>query len=151
MLPTGGAAADGPAVGSSSSASKAKSFILDPPLPVVVYSTTLPTPNPTSGKALLCYTGSKRSRSENMCQNLSGLCLHQNDGSGSGSGAAATNDGCGSGCGPADVDKKVGSIVSDLEVIEAIVSNLKVEDDDVIDSDGDIDGLNADDQSYFDM
>ncbi|ONM19056.1 hypothetical protein ZEAMMB73_Zm00001d004514 [Zea mays] len=104
MLPTGGAAADGPAVGSSSSASKAKSFILDPPLPVVVYSTTLPTPNPTSGKALLCYT-----------------------------------------------DKKVGSIVSDLEVIEAIVSNLKVEDDDVIDSDGDIDGLNADDQSYFDM
>ncbi|ONM29535.1 hypothetical protein ZEAMMB73_Zm00001d039622 [Zea mays] len=162
MLPTGGAAADGPAVGSSSSAFKAKSFILDPPLPVVVHSTTLPTPNPTSGKALLCYTGSKRSRSENMCQNLSGLCLHQNDGSGSGSGAAATNDGCGSGCGAADVgrdtlpsgggsDKKVGSIVSDLEVIEAIVSNLKVEDDDVIDSDGDIDGLNADDQSYFDM
>lgn len=48
-------------------------------------------------------------------------------------------------------DKKVGSIVGDLEVIEAIVSNLKVEDDDVIDSDGDIDGLNADDQSYFDM
>lgn len=97
MLPTGGAAVDGPAVGSSSSASKAKSFILDPPLPVVVHSTTLPTPNPTSG--------SKRSRSENMCQNLSGLCLHQNDGSGSGSGAAATNDGCGSGCGAADVGR----------------------------------------------
>ncbi|ONL94366.1 hypothetical protein ZEAMMB73_Zm00001d027945 [Zea mays] len=96
MPPTGGADADGSAVGSSSSASKAKSFILDPPLPVVVHSTTLPTPNPTS-------------------------------------------------------DKKVGSIVGDLEVIEAIVSNLKVEDDDVIDSDGDIDGLNADDQSYFDM
>jgi hypothetical protein len=132
MPPTGGAAADGSAVGSSSSASKAKSFILDPPLPVVVHSTTLPTPNPTSGKALLCYTGScvcsvyngscmymyimvessiellsgsKRSRSENMCQNLSGLCLHQNDGSGSGSGAAATNDGCGSGCGAADVGR----------------------------------------------
>jgi hypothetical protein len=115
MPPTGGADADGSAVGSSSSASKAKSFILDPPLPVVVHSTTLPTPNPTSGKALLCYigscvcsvyndscmymyimvetsiellSGSKRSRSENMCQNLSGLCLHQNDGSGRGCGAA---------------------------------------------------------------
>ncbi|ONL94365.1 hypothetical protein ZEAMMB73_Zm00001d027945 [Zea mays] len=115
MPPTGGADADGSAVGSSSSASKAKSFILDPPLPVVVHSTTLPTPNPTSGKALLCYIGS--------C-----VCSVYNDSY-----------------------KKVGSIVGDLEVIEAIVSNLKVEDDDVIDSDGDIDGLNADDQSYFDM
>jgi hypothetical protein len=120
MPPTGAAAADGSAVGSSSSASKAKRFILDPPLPVVVHSTTLPTPNPTSGKALLCYTsscvcsvyngscmymyimvetsidflsGSKRSRSKNMCQNLSG------------SGAAATNDGCGSGCGADDVGR----------------------------------------------
>jgi hypothetical protein len=103
MPPTGGAAADGSVVGSSSSASKAKRFILDPPLPVVVHSTTLPTPNPTSGKALLCCTGScvclvyngsclymyimvetsiellsgsKWSRSVNMCQKLSGLCLH---------------------------------------------------------------------------
>jgi hypothetical protein len=38
-----------------------------------------------------------------MCQNLSGLCLHQNDGSGSG--AATTNDGCGSGCGAANVGR----------------------------------------------
>ena len=70
MLPTGGAATDGPAVGSSSSASKAKSFILDPPLPVVVHSTTLPTPNPTSGKALLCYTGSC------VCSVYNGSCMY---------------------------------------------------------------------------
>jgi hypothetical protein len=31
--------------------------------------------------------------------------IHQNDGSGSGSGAATTNDGCGSGCGAAHVGR----------------------------------------------
>jgi hypothetical protein len=41
-------------------------------------------------------------------------------------------------------DKKVGSIVGDLEVIEAIVSNMKM-------IEGDIDVLNTDDQSNFDM
>jgi hypothetical protein len=62
--------AEGATVGSSASASKTKSFILDPPLPVVVHSTTLPTPNPTSGKALLCYTGSC------VCLVYNGSCMY---------------------------------------------------------------------------
>ncbi|RLM70162.1 hypothetical protein C2845_PM17G05940 [Panicum miliaceum] len=47
-------------------------------------------------------------------------------------------------------DKKIGSIVGDLEVIEALASKLKIEDDDVADSDEE-DGPHADDLAFFDM
>ncbi|CAO2202752.1 unnamed protein product [Urochloa humidicola] len=48
--------------------------------------------------------------------------------------------------------KQIGSIVGDLEVIDALVSKLKLEDDDVADSDGEEDGLHANDLNYnFDM
>ncbi|RLN13279.1 activator-like transposable element [Panicum miliaceum] len=47
-------------------------------------------------------------------------------------------------------DKKIGSIVGDLEVIEALASKLKIEDDDIADSDEE-DGPHADDLAFFDM
>ncbi|RLM60289.1 embryo-sac basal-endosperm layer embryo-surrounding-region precursor [Panicum miliaceum] len=47
-------------------------------------------------------------------------------------------------------DKKIGSIVGDLEVIEALASKLKIEDDDVADNDEE-EGSHADDLAFFDM
>ncbi|CAN6268569.1 unnamed protein product [Urochloa humidicola] len=131
----------GQASASAASSASRRLFLEPPP---VNSSTLAATPTP----------GMKRSRSASGSPNEDlGLCLSVASGSSTPASSPTTvQDGIGATAGAGSVaaggDKKVGSIVGDLEVIEAIASKQLPKDDDVANSDDEVEGPHADDLYY---
>nr|CAB3499266.1 unnamed protein product [Digitaria exilis] len=158
MKPPTAATRDASGSNSGSSASKRRLF-LEPVLPVNT-STLPPTATPGSRRSRasqdlgLCVSNSSASASPTPASSpptdtpslpsIGGSGGGASDGGGSsgnaGGGGSVVAGGGGSSVVAAGggVDKKIGSVVGDLEVIEAIASKLAPQDDDVADSDEEV-------------